>query len=351
MRLELQNPYFLRRIASTLCAIFIALLARKYASFSYEYWVVLAAFLVTITTRGTPIRQGMIIVFLLIAAVVFSALLHGNIQRISIIEFMLAVFFVISGYVIYLQKMQFNKLYWYSTVFSIIFILSMLMPSKPMLLLQDRILDIMLGAVIGLMSMWLILPANWNQAFKLDMIPVMNTLQQYAATLENYLFAPQNDTLEMQFKRYQLEECLQPKGSYPEWVYEVGFNYGLRSGFRYFLIHFEQAMEVFYSIEFLADQALDLTLLNHLHAPITKVMRVNQELMTVIMAYFSNKKHVQTQADYTSDIDELEKNLHQLIPNQLEFLDISPHYLALTALVRDFRDLRHLLLQLVFALQ
>ena len=54
--------------------------------------------------------------------------------------------------------------------------------------------------------------------------------------------------------------------------------------------------------------------------------------------------------DYTSDIVELEKRLNNIVPANMELLDISADNLYLTAIVRDIKDLRGILLQLINSL-
>jgi hypothetical protein len=144
--------------------------------------------------------------------------------------------------------------------------------------------------------------------------------------------------------RIQTEYALQSQeGVYPEWVFEVGFNPGLRGGFRFFLVNLDRIIEIYYSLDALARSGFDAGIMQDMSACLKKSLEKNIELMTILCEMTND-------SDYTSDIVDLEKVLRQNIPDNLELLDISTEYVKLTALVRDIKDIREILLQLVLAL-
>lgn len=330
-------------------AVLIALVVNSYYAFSHGYWMVLSALMVTQTTRGMPTRQGMLLLMMLVLAVISSSLVTENIRSINIIDVVLSVMFATCVFTAWFAFARSSKPYLYTSLYLMLIMIAIVSSGSSDHAMPGRILDIIIGAMIGMICSGWLLPVKWDQTFKSDTLPILEAMSEYSQVLSNYLFSPMQYAAMMKAKRYQLEDILLDQ--YPNWVYEVGFNRGLRSGFRYFLIHVEQMIETLFAMEQIAAQPLDPALLNNLYAAITQVMQVNSELLAFLIEYFSNKKHQATTSDYTSDVDELEKVLQQIVPGNLELLDLSPHYLALTALVRDMRDVRHLLLKLVFSLQ
>jgi uncharacterized membrane protein YccC len=55
-------------------AVFLGILVNRYYGFSHECWIVLTAYLVSQTTRGTPLRQGMIRFLCVLTAMLLSTL-------------------------------------------------------------------------------------------------------------------------------------------------------------------------------------------------------------------------------------------------------------------------------------
>ena len=196
----------------------------------------------------------------------------------------------------------------------------------------------------------LIFPVHFEQEFRQGLVPLLNAMVEYIhALIDNMKEISSSDKLER--ARLKIEFTLQSQqGMYPEWVYEVGFNPGLRAGFRFFLVNLERVSDILFSLNFLLTSSVDEERLRGMDERLADAMKKNAELIMALSDYFKNKKIKATKSDFTSDITALENTLRQKIPGSIELLDLSPDYIKLTALVRDVKDLRELLLQLVLAL-
>ena len=129
----------------------------------------------------------------------------------------------------------------------------------------------------------------------------------------------QHDTGLLTAKKTKIEAVLAAKQSlYPEWVYEVGFNPGLRSGFRFFLVNLERVIEIFFSMNYLANSGIDTTLLKSFAKYLTDVIEKNNELIHVLINYFSENKlkDTKSESDFTSDMTRIRKSTQSIDSGQ-----------------------------------
>lgn len=345
------NRYTLHHALAIGLAVFSAFIVNHYFSFSHEIYMVISAFFVCQTTRGTPVKQAMIIFLIMVAALTASSLLLINIRNYQVIYVLLAVLFIASAYLSFIYRPQSNKLLFLTLLFSMVVLISTLSPIMSAEFMQNRLMDVVIGAFIGVACAFIVAPVNLERELSEGILPVLSCLSEYTQSLSETLLAPQNYKANTSLVREKVERALQGNlGVYPVWVYEAGFNRGLRYGFRFFLINVERVTEIYFSMDYLISRGMDGLIMQGLYANINNVMQKNQELLSILTEYFKYKKIEYTQSDFTSDMAELEKNLHQIVPDNLEALDISPQFLLVTAFIRDLKDLRGLLLQLVMAL-
>ncbi|MBX3708292.1 MAG: FUSC family protein [Gammaproteobacteria bacterium] len=332
-------------------AVFVACIAQYYVSFSEEYWIVLTAFFVSQTTRGTPVRQGMIFLLIIMAAIFAASILRNYVVFPAWIYLVLAGLFITSGYVTFIHRPLPNQLYFSAILFSVVLLIATLSPVKTVEYTQNRMTDVLIGAFIGLLFTFLVLPVRAAKEFSEGVTPTLYLLNNYISVLCEIFQSNLTEQQDCLDKKVALQQVLQaPKNAYPEWVYEAGFNRRLRSGFRFFLINLERVTEILFSIDYILSREIDKLVLDALSESLVNAMLKNQELLTILLEYFATNQIKDTKSNFTSDISELEKSLHRLVPNHLELLSISDQNILVTALVRDVRDMRELLLQLVMSL-
>lgn len=341
------NDYAFKNAMSVGICILMAIVIDYYFSFSKEYWIILSAFLVNQTTRGTALRQGLIIFMTIFTAIEVASLLSLYV-RADIIYYILYALFILSGYMAFINRPQSGRSYFFESSFFILLLLALLTPVKTAEFMRYRVFDISIGALIGILGSAMVLPVKLDKEFSAGVIPILDSLREYTNALAA-CFVSFEQTHGMGEYKQKVEMTLQSQqGMYPEWVYEVGFNRGLRSGFRFFLVNLEHIIELYFSMNYLLARHVDP--LGEVNDHIVQSLKKNDELLEILIHYFQNNKLLEIQSDFTSDTIELEKSLNQVVPNNLELLAITPNNLLLTALVRDMRDLRGLLLQLVKAL-
>ncbi|SRR5579883_1098977 len=262
-----------RHALSVGLTVFLAALVNYYFAFSENGWIILTAFLVSQTTRGTPLRQGIIFSFIIMVLIVLISIVVLNITTME--------------------------------------------------LLRNQIIDVCIGAAISIVCNQFFLPVHLDVEFRQSLIPLLKTIRD-----KSTLALPSN---------------------YPEWVYEVGFNPGLRSGFRFFLLHLDWIAEISCSINYLLPLCEKTEAFQAVSEKIATVMQKNDELLDILLEYFESNTLKGIHSDFTSDMAALEQAVRHILPGRLELLDISPDYVRLAALVRDMKDIRQLLLQLVMS--
>lgn len=331
-------------------AILIAISLTTY-SFSQEGWMVLGAFLVSQTTRGTPLRQGLIFFVTINIAIIFAAIMMMLLTQPLYLAALVGLIFVACAFIAYLSQPLSHNQFYCLLYFALIILIATLIPSQSQNDLQDRIFDTALGSIIGMVCAQIIFPVKLVKEFSEGIIPILEALRDYTKAWSDYFAKDGSDLKLVTDKKLLIEATLQEnRGIYPVWVYETGFNPGLRSGFRFFLVNLERVVETSFSLDYLGGYIAESSLPEDLAYAIANSMQKNEELLDILLCYFRNQTAYETKSDFTSDISTLENVLHQTVPDNLEALNVSQDYLLLTAIVRDVKDLRSLLLQLVMAL-
>ena len=205
-----------------------------------------------------------------------------------------------------------------------------------------HIIDILLGVTIGSLCQF-IFPPNFWQEFCNDIVIVLQPITEYLQVLID-------NQPEKEEKKYQLLEVLSNRRVYPEWIFQSGFNPRLRSGFRFFLVHLDQVIELLLVLDYQLNRRVQNESQPVLEVLVTTSLRLNKELLEVLITFFKNNQIKQLDADFSSDIKQLENEWWQFLPGKLELLDLSENFLIQAALVRNIKDTRGWLLKLVATL-
>lgn len=200
-------------------------------------------------------------------------------------------------------------------------------------------------------------PIKTIRDFCLGVLPAIDALSSYMQSIIDVV------TQEQTSPEYLLEEqknviklLVSSSSPYPEWVYHIGFNPGLRSSLRYFLIQLERVSDTCFSMSYWLIRQNAIIKDGELPPLIANAMTNNIGLLNNISRYLYHQTDqtlqplIDTNVNYVNDITALEDVLRRETPGSLELLDMSEGYVYLTALVRDIKDLRGILLQLVTSL-
>lgn len=345
------SSYALRQSISVAIAVLIAILVGYYFSNTREGWVMIAAFLVSQTTRGTPLKQNINSLFLIILALFSAYLMTLLTTNQDLLMLMAWTLFVMVSATVIVNHPFIRHPISLSTLFALIVFVALYMPDALDQSIRWRIVDVLMGGAIGILIGQFLFPVKPYDEFCAGVLPILQAINGYSKQYRELVIKQDNNAGMLEQDKTRIEEALQTQyGLYPEWVYEFGFNPGLRGGFRFFLVNIERLTEAYFSLDYLTDSGALHSCPTDLMAEIDHVMQKNEELIEVLITQFTEYKLVDRASDYTSDVKALEAVLQRLVPSDLSMLELIPGNIMMTSFVRDLVDARKLLLQLVLAL-
>lgn len=336
-----------------MCSGFVLLIAAGVAfffRFNQSYWLMLSAFFISQSSRGAPLRYSLQTMVLIFLVLLFAAFLLEFLRHEIVIYLVSGSVFISISYYLFLTRPQIKKNITQFVMIIILLLFAFLLPEQASSDLKENVLAVAIGSVIGILGILIFLRLPVEKMFRKGVLELLEKLSQFSETLTQYFLQDDSVKKTLQQKKIALEEALVSMDVYPEWVYELGFNPGLRAGFRFFLIYLERTIEMYFALHYLSRQEIDKQLRDELRGPIAHAMDKNQELLTILINYFASGHLTETTSNFTSDIVALEEKTRQFIPKNIEFLDISPDYITLAAIIRDIKGIRDTLLQLLAAL-
>jgi len=331
----------MKHAISVSIAILLSLILSQYLLTGMNYWMVLTAFLVSLAAPTVPLRERVIVLVLTLTAICVAALAITFLVSIAVLILLGLVYVLLA---LRLTEWEIGKSNFWLLSFLLTFVLALLLTNST---LHDEMLGGIMGAFIGIICSMLVLHGSFEKEFSRGVLPPLRAMDRNLQGLQTVLTAHDvTDTT----KADKLQRiCIMRKPFYPEWVFNAGFNPGLRSGARFFLIKLEQAQEVLCALNYLVLRDLQWQGVRETTELFNKSLQGNRDLLHALIRYFETKFFIVSQ-DFTADIVELEKALQDIVPPKLELLEIAPEYLALTAFVRELKDLRNALLQLTASL-
>ncbi len=232
-------------------------------------------------------------------------------------------------------------------------LLAIIAPPFLMSAIEMRVVAILVGSVIGVMFTRLVFSERPYAEFSRDIVPVLKALRSDLILLRDMVSQDKYQNERQLHASSEIEKILNFRNSdYPEWVFDVGFNRGLRAGFRFYLISVDRLAEMAFALNETIRNIFNTDLKQNIQHEVLQAMNGNIELMTMQVDYFTKQSWqlMSGSADYTQDMKALESVLNQHVPSQLELLDVAPDYLIATNLVKLVKDMRETLLQLLTAL-
>lgn len=332
-----------RKALSLALAIIVAAALKPFFGNAFP-WLLLSAFFISQTlTPGVPTRQSFYQLLIIIFALIFSYLLMRSIEF-PYPQLIGITLFVISAQIFLSDQNQSLSDFIKIMLFSMITMISLLSPNMVMSV-QEDFLAVLVGGLIAIVCNQF---TKSNQDFKFDILPIVGLLSDHIAlqkTVSSEYAVNQERILNAQNQINKVLSSIR----YPNWIYAPGFNPGLRSSLRFFLIKLEQVIDLFFVEDYLVCQSLKeipTALIDQAQIALDK----NAQLLVLIGNYFRDQFIHYTDEDFTQDIPILEKKLQEILPSNLELLNFSKDYIALIAWVRNLKDIRSLLLELLMAL-
>lgn len=337
--------YAKRLAMSAGLAVLISIFIAGYFQLNFSYLIALSGFLVCFTSPGASLRQSLITAALIIISLFVVIIWHKYfISSLVPIFFIFVISLYLASYYYPLKSIQFS--------FIILFPLAILATTQTPLSLNPGdpvFIACTLGALIGVVTSTILKIRKIEKEFKQSVAPVVRLICEYTSSLR---IAFQDTKFSQDFSlKNQIEKELSAwTNRYPEWIFDTGFNPGLRVGYRYFLIKLDQVIEALFSLSYLFTKTLDSANMLQIKEPMKKVLESNLDLLEVISNFLNNKALPTTSANYMDDIQGLEAAVAKILPQSIELLDINTDGLIISAIVKDLKDLRQLLIQLIAAL-
>lgn len=313
-------------------------------------WFVVATFFICVLTKELPLRQSFIYLLMMVLLVLSVGFLQMN-TNIYIVTSVDAVFFVGIGLILLVYRpVNINQFHFLSAMLATLLIAN-LFPSATQKAMMTNVMSIVVGGMLGLIFSKLILRNDPYLQFRQGLLPVLQASSLLSQAFVNELSKQPNARDMMTQKKVELEKALIPTQTlYPEWVYVSGFNPGLRSGFRFFLVHLERVTELLFSLSYWLTQDMDDHLKEKMRSTLCEAISKNIELISILQQAFRDQVPDLSLADFVSDVELLDAQAKKVMPNNDELLDIAPDYVILVSIIKDIKDIRQLLLQLIAAL-
>lgn len=333
----------------------IAFLCYYFISFSHElFWLLIASYLTSLPYKGQRFRLTVSYVVLLISAILYTHFILEYSSK-SVLYLTLGILVVLGNLARYIRQSFSDAFFFYLTLFILLVIVSSVLNHPA--IIKFRIADCVLGCLIGYTCALMLGRRNINADFRAGIVPVFKILKSYSSLLSNEFCNSTLDRNKAATKQFELMVSLTAnKSQYPEYIYSLGFNPGVRSGLRFFLINLEQIIESFFSMAYLSafkininKYAFDRTI-NYLDDLLLTAMDNNVLLLDVLINYFEKNSLTNLESDFTRDLTDLDNAVRNQLPLHVTLWDISSDYIVMTSFIRNIRDIRLTLMQLIISL-
>lgn len=326
-----------RHAISATTAVLVAMLINMFQPFEQQPWIVIAALLVSQTTRGTPIKQSLYYACLILIGFIIASELIYFVPSSFIVLNLAMCIYIVAGLVVFYNRPLQDTVYFTILLLPLIFLIRCLYPAMDMMLVVKSVIDILMGAGIGMLCNYVILPVQPYQEFVTGVMPTIKALKKNLAHVK--------DEGEVKFDSYLQDS----NTSYPEWIYEPGFNPGLRSGYRFFLINLERICELMVSLNYYIKMGVKNNCSDEMLSQINVVVNETITLIDALMDKLSGRTDLRVDANFVHDIERLEELAQDKFPGRLDVLHYQEERVQLVAFIRDLKDMRNLLLQLALA--
>lgn len=343
------KSYLQRRVMAVGLAVLLAFIWCQISPYVDGIWAVVAAVLVCQTSQSAPLRQGISVFLVMIVAVnlinLCSIFLPDWVQY-----QLLAAAFVICGSYSLAVRNQHRRATFYLLLF-LITAMSAIQLFGETENIRDISINIAIGSLIGIVIPNILFPVKQIDEFKRGIVSNLRALADMTQLLAEWFWLECSTGDVHALKKIDLVRIMRIEiSAYPEWVYDVGFNPGLRAGFRTFLINLERIATLIFSIEYFIAKDEGKLIGEELADALVIVLRGNQRLLTLLADYFSTGKLTDDKPNYEMDVNALENIMKNYVPDSLELLDVDDSYVRVVTIVRDVKDMRDVLLTLLLSL-
>lgn len=341
----------IKRVVPRALAIFVAVVISFYFALSEKFWLPLAAMLVMQTGVGLALRQGMERFFTIALGVALGTVLVVVIKQPVLIAVLTAILFTLFCYFAVKESLHYFVLSM-PFLFALILLITMLLPISHPTILYERLYDVTIGAVVGLVTNLVVFPVRADAEFRNNVAPVLDAYRLYLISIMDLLYKKNGAFEKALASKNRVEQTLQAQSAFfPVWVYQSGLSIALRQGHRHFLVMVERVGQILFSMHHVARYSFDPVLLKDLQAPLEGFVSQSEKILQALATVLSLNKLTEGVSDLTEELAQLEQRFKAVVPLSLELLDMSKEYVYLAAFIHDLKDLRLTQIKLAQALR
>lgn len=345
-----QTQLSLRRALGVGFGMFLAVWLNHYFARTQEFWVPLATLLVMQMSIRTHLRLALQRFIIMVIAVGIGSYVVWYLHDFLMSLIVLSAFFVMACY--WHERYAVEGSLLSAALMSGLLVLVLVIPAPSYHFSYERMSDVVLGGVIGLLCGLWVLPGRADVDFRIGVIAIFQAYERYLMSVADLFFQESHREEILLHKRNEVERVLQiQQADFPDWVYERGFNLALREGHRHFLLRTEQVGTILLAMHHVARQPVDPALLSLLRQPLTLCIDQTLQIMNSIIVMLDLKTPPAPMPDVVESMQILEAAFRRAVPLSLELLDISPEYVSVSAFIYDLKDLQKTLLKLIEALR
>ena len=327
-------------------AVAIACFIMSYLSYPCAGLFLLAAYFSLPKTQGPAFRQSLF--FTLV--ITFSFILAYGAQFIPFSEhlnqalIMLFLTFILINIFLNLSNFELPHSLFILVYF---FFATYFMLLQFTFSLKAALICLFWGAMLGTLFPHIFISHQPFQAFKTGITPLLNAYEKNSQALIEML-THKTIAKNLQIHLQEVDRALLQNNGYPEWIYDVGFNRGLRASFRFFLINLERLADLFKELNF---YILKYDEFEVLETALLTVLQNNQLLLQSLINYFAEGKMLNQSGDFFQDVEALIALAKQHLAIRPELLEWDEVNSAKLIVIRSASDMRKILLDLCFAIQ
>lgn len=332
------NKILLKRSLSSAIALTAAIILSRYFALAEIFWLPLSTFFVMQTAVSVPLRQGLEHYFWMLAGALSGTMVAIYLPHFWLQAFVWVIVFCIAHY------LKTRECAW-------IFMIAMLLPDPHTHMVFSRAYDITLGAILGMAAHLTIFPARIDDEFRHNLVPVLRAYSAYYSAIIDQLLQKENAAAIAHHARIEVEDMLQTEAAFfPEWVYQSGLSFPLRSGYRHFLIMIERVGQILFSLHQGTVRASRFEAVAEIEPALQRYSEAVKNVFAGIICVLELKKLPHQVSDLSQELSELSFEFSKILPSPLELLDLRSDETYLAACLADLQDLRICLLQLGEAL-
>lgn len=212
--------------------------------------------------------------------------------------------------------------------------------------MKDRVCDIFIGGMIGIVSNLFIFPRRADEEFRLLLLPILLAYEKYFSAIVEFLFEKKAENAEKQkINLEQQLECL------PDWVYDVGFDIGLKKGHQYFLMKIHQVAEILFAMHHTIRIEFDKEVIDTVRASVEDCAAKVKQLFDALITVFKLQKLTEGVEDFATELTQLDEKFQTLLPSSLSVVDMPTEDEKFYEFIYTLADLRKALIKLGQALR